>query len=222
MVQKKKIQRSRGRPRAYDPDQALARARDAFWDGGFTGTSLEELSEATGMNRPSLYGAFGDKRALYLQIVERYREMGRTAMKEELSYEVPLVEALRRVFARAIAIYLSGTHGPRGCFLTNTSATESVRDPDIRSAFAAGLHELDDQFEARLRFAKEHGDLNTDIEPAALARVLGGVLNSLALRARAGDSRAALESAVDAVVRLVSETESRSGTKAVSVAPALS
>jgi AcrR family transcriptional regulator len=203
MVQKSKKQRPRGRPRAYDPDQALARARDAFWDGGYTGTSLEELSDATGMNRPSLYGAFGDKRALYLQIMERYREMGRTVMQEELSYEVALEEALRRTFARAISIYLSGAHGARGCFLTNTAATESVRDADIRAAFAAGLHELDDQFEARLRYASAHGDLGSDIDPAALARVLGGIMNSLALRARAGESRATLEATVDAVVRLV-------------------
>ena len=205
MVQKKKIQRPRGRPRAYDPDQALAQARDAFWDGGYTGTSLEELSDATGMNRPSLYGAFGDKRALYLQIMERYRQMGRAAMKEELSYELPLVEALRRAFGRAISIYLTGEHGPRGCFLTNTAATEAVRDPDIRAAFAAGLHELDDQLEARLRFALERGELHTDIDPAALARVLGGVMNSLALRARAGESRTVLEATVEAAVRLVTK-----------------
>ena len=206
MVQKKKIQRPRGRPRAYDPDQALAQARDAFWDGGYTGTSLEELSDATGMNRPSLYGAFGDKHALYLQIMERYREMGRGAMKEELSYQVPLAEALRRTFARAITIYLTGEHGPRGCFLINTAATEAVRDPDIRAAFAAGLHELDDQLEARLRFASERGDLDTGIDPAALARVLSGVMNSLALRARAGEPRAVLEATVEAAMRLVTNT----------------
>ena len=216
MVQKKKMPRSRGRPRAYDPDQALAQARDAFWDGGYTGTSLEELSDATGMNRPSLYGAFGDKRALYLQIMERYREMGRGVMKEELAYDVSLAEALRRTFARAINIYLAGARGPRGCFLTNTSATESVRDADIRAAFAAGLHELDDQLEARLRYALEHGDLNSDIDPAALARVLGGVLNSLALRARAGDSRATLEATVEAAVRLVTQTAPRAPKAATS------
>lgn len=218
MVQKNRKQRPRGRPRAYDPDQALARARDAFWDGGYTGTSLEELSDATGMNRPSLYGAFGDKRSLYLQTMERYREMGRTAMKEELSYEDSLGEALRRVFTRAVAIYLSGEHGPRGCFLINTSATESVRDADIRAAFAAGLHELDDQLEARLRHALAHGDLGSDIDPAALARVLCGVMNSLALRARAGESRATLEATIDAAVRLVTQATTKAATSTSSTA----
>jgi AcrR family transcriptional regulator len=205
MVQKKKMQRSRGRPRTYDPDLALVQARDAFWDGGYTGTSLDELSDAMGMNRPSLYGAFGDKHALYLQVMARYRALGSAAMKEELSYEVPLAAALRRVYNRAIGIYVSGAHGQRGCFLTNTAAAESVRDADIREAFAAGIHELDDQLEARLRYARAHGDLDTDIDPAVLARVLCGVMNSLALRARAGESRVQLEAMADAAVRLVAK-----------------
>ena len=203
MVQKTKPKLPRGRPRAYDPDEALVQARDAFWDGGYTGTSLDDLSDATGMNRPSLYGAFGDKRALYLETLDRYRELGREAMKEELSYELPVAEALRRVFARAISLYLAGRQGARGCFLIGTAATESVRDVKIRSVFAAGLHELDDQLEARLRHALEQGEIVSDIDPAALARVVCGVMNSLALRARAGDSRAVLEATAEATVRLV-------------------
>jgi AcrR family transcriptional regulator len=203
MVHNTKSKRSRGRPRAYDPDKALLQVTDAFWDSGYTGTSLDDLTSATDMNRPSLYGAFGDKRAAYLQTLERYREMGRTAMKEELAGTRPLEEALRGVFARSISIYLTGKRGARGCYLIGTAATEAVRDAKIRAVFAAGLHELDDLMEARLRHAVEQGELKTDIEPAVLARVLCGIMNSLALRARAGDSRATLESIAEAGVRLV-------------------
>jgi AcrR family transcriptional regulator len=202
MVQKTKAKRSRGRPRGYDPEEALIEVTNAFWDSGFTGTSLDDLSSATGMNRPSLYGAFGDKRSAYLKTLERYREMGRTVMKEQLASPRPLQEALRGVFARAIEIYLSGKRGARGCYLIGTAATESVRDPKIRAVFAAGLHELDELMEARLRTAVAQGELKTDIDPAVLARVLCSIMNSLALRARAGDSRATLESIADAGVRL--------------------
>lgn len=203
MVQKTERKAPRGRPRAYDPDDALAQARDAFWDGGYTGTSLDDLSDATGMNRPSLYGAFGDKRTLYLETLDRYREFGRQAMKEALSYQLPLADSLRRVFAGAISIYMAGRHGARGCFLIGTAATEAVRDAKVRSVFAAGLHELDAQLEARLRHALEQGEIEGDIDPAALARVVCGVMNSLALRARAGDSRAVLEATAEATVKLV-------------------
>jgi AcrR family transcriptional regulator len=203
MAQKAQIKRPRGRPRSFDTDKVLSLARDTFWDAGYSGTSLHDLSNATGLNRPSLHGAFGDKRALYLQTLERYREMSRTAMKEELGADRPLAQALRGVFARAISIYLAGKRSARGCFLIGTSATEAVRDAKIRAVFAAGLHELDDLLEERLRHAVEHGELKSDIEPAALARVACGIMNSLALRARAGESRWILTATAEAGVRLI-------------------
>ena len=75
----------RGRPRAYDPAVALARARDTFWGGGYSATSLDDLTEATGMNRPSLYAAFGDKRALYAKAVRHYRDVSRVEMHKILA-----------------------------------------------------------------------------------------------------------------------------------------
>ena len=103
MVQKSK----RGRPRGYDPDAALAAARDAFWDEGYAATSLDDLSARMEMNRPSLYGAFGDKRALYHLTLGRYREASRAGLTERLSYDLPLREALQRVLRGALAVYLS-------------------------------------------------------------------------------------------------------------------
>src|SRR5215469_6285152 len=106
MVKKSSAQRlgrrPRGRPRGYDPDQALARVTAAFWDAGYSGASLEDLTDVAGMNKPSLYGAFGNKHALYMTTLEQYRAMGREAMREALSYDLPLAEALRRVYAKAI------------------------------------------------------------------------------------------------------------------------
>ncbi len=195
--------RPRGRPKAYDADQALAQARDAFWDSGFNGTSLDDLTAATGMNKPSLYGAFGDKHALYLETLARYRELGRNAMREELASNPDLAQALRAIYTRAIAIYTTGQQGARGCYLIGTAATEAVNDLAVREAFVAGLHELDDLLAARLREAVESGELTTAIDPATLARVLCGVMNSLALRARAGESPAMLAAMAEGAVQLV-------------------
>src|SRR5215469_18940198 len=114
MVQKEKARR--GRPRAYDPAQALAQATAAFWDAGFSATSLEDLTAATGMNRPSLYGAFGDKRALYRTLLHRYRAIARAGMQDGLRYDLPLREALRRVYHSALALYLPRQAAARGCF----------------------------------------------------------------------------------------------------------
>src|SRR5579859_5140775 len=106
----------RGRPRAYEPEVALGKALDLFRRDGFAATSLDDLSAATGMNRPSLYGAFGDKRELYIKSYQRYRDDARAAMVDIFRADAPLRERLERIYRIALDIYLSGESGPRGCF----------------------------------------------------------------------------------------------------------
>src|SRR6478736_9040069 len=113
----------RGRPRAYQPEVALGKALDLFRKDGFAATSLDDLSAATGMNRPSLYGAFGDKRDLYIKSYQRYRADARAAMLEVFRAEAPLRERLQRIYAIALDIYLGGEYGPRGCFTVMTAAS---------------------------------------------------------------------------------------------------
>lgn len=183
----------RGRPRAYDADEALNKVRDTFWDQGFAATSLDELSAATGMNRPSLYGAFGDKQALYRAVFDRYRAFGRAAMARALSHDLPLRDGLERVYRAALGIYLSGEMGARGCFMIGTGATEAVTKPEVRAMLAAGLHELDDGFEARFCHALDQGEIPAGSDPVALARMAAAILHTLSIRARAGETRAQLE-----------------------------
>src|SRR5437764_14712780 len=113
----------RGRPRAYQPEIALGKALDLFRKGGFAATSLDDLSAATGMNRPSLYGAFGDKRELYIKAYRRYRDEARTAAAEIFRSEGPVRQQLERIYAIALDIYLYGESGPRGCFTVMTSTS---------------------------------------------------------------------------------------------------
>lgn len=199
----KKDSRPRGRPRAYDPEEALARARDTFWRNGYTGTSLDDLSEATGMNRPSLYGAFGDKHALYLQTMERYVEAGRVAMESALDSALPLREALMRVFDGALGWYLPAHDAARGCLLIGTAAVEAVNDDAVRERLAAGLRTFDKAFERRLRAALAQNELQPGASAPMLARLASAVLHSMALRARAGDSRASLRAMAVAGVALI-------------------
>src|SRR5438445_12025868 len=105
----------RGRPRAYQPDVALGKALDLFRKGGFAATSLDDLSAATGMNRPSLYGAFGDKRELFIKSYRRYRDDARAAMGGIFRDELPIRQRLGRLSAVALDTYSSGETGPRGC-----------------------------------------------------------------------------------------------------------
>jgi AcrR family transcriptional regulator len=183
----------RGRPRCYDPDAALDQAIRTFWRTGYSGTSLDELSGATGMNRPSLYAAFGDKRALYLKALDHYWQLSYAEMNEALTPDVPLPQALMRVYDRALKFYFPKEGRPRGCFAISTATPEAVEDAKIRAAFAEGLQTLDAAFEARIRLAQERGELPRASDPKYLAMMASSIIYSLSLRARAGMPRADLE-----------------------------
>src|SRR3954454_9417034 len=187
----------RGRPRAYEPEIALGRALDLFRKGGFAATSLDDLSAATGMNRPSLYGAFGDKRELYIKSYARYRADARAAMQEIFREELPIRKRLERIFKVALYIYLSGEMGPRGCFTVMTAASEAVADPQIRALVLEGFTELDKAFAACFRLAKEKGELPASAEPQVLAQLASATMHTIAIRARARVTRKELEAIVN-------------------------
>jgi TetR/AcrR family transcriptional regulator, copper-responsive repressor len=186
----------RGRPRAYEPEVALGKALDLFRKGGFAATSLDDLSAATGMNRPSLYGAFGDKRELYIKSYQRYRDDARAAMLDIFREEMPLRRRLERIYAIALDIYLSGEAGPRGCFTVMTAASEAIADPDIRAMVLEGLSELDKAFAVCFRRGKEKGELPESADPAVLAQLASATIHTIAIRARTRVPRKELEAIV--------------------------
>jgi AcrR family transcriptional regulator len=190
----------RGRPRAYQPEIALGKALDLFRKDGFAATSLDDLSAATGMNRPSLYGAFGDKRELYIKSYARYRADARAAMLDIFRDEMPIRKRLERIYAVALDIYLSGEAGPRGCFTVMTAASEAVADPEIRAMVLEGFSELDKAFAACFRLAKEKGELPASADPMVLAQLASATIHSIAVRARARVPRRELEAIVKGAI----------------------
>jgi TetR/AcrR family transcriptional regulator, copper-responsive repressor len=187
----------RGRPRAYQPEVALGKALDLFRKAGFAATSLDDLSAATGMNRPSLYGAFGDKRELYLKSYARYRADARKAMLDIFREELPIRKRLERIYAVALDIYLSGEAGPRGCFTVMTAASEAVFDPEIRAMVLEGFSELDKAFALCFSRAKAKGELPPSADTVVLAQLASATLHTIAIRARAGVPRQQLEAIVN-------------------------
>ena len=192
--------RRRGRPRAYEPDVALGKALDLFRKDGFAATSLDDLSAATGMNRPSLYGAFGDKRELYIKSYQRYRDDARASLIDIFRSQQPIRERLKRIYAIALDIYLSGDAGPRGCFTVMTAASEAVFDPDIRAMVLEGFAELDKAFMACFRLGKENGELPESADPLVLAHLASATIHTIAIRARARVPRKELEAIVDGAI----------------------
>ncbi|MEH2566362.1 TetR/AcrR family transcriptional regulator [Bradyrhizobium sp. AZCC 2289] len=190
----------RGRPRAYQPEIALGKALDLFRKDGFAATSLDDLSAATGMNRPSLYGAFGDKRELYIKSYQRYRADARAAMIDIFRDELPIRQRLQRIYAVALDIYLSGEAGPRGCFTVMTAASEAVSDPEIRAMVLEGFIELDKAFAACFRLAKQNGELPAGADATVLAHLASATVHTIAIRARARVPRKELEAIVNGAI----------------------
>jgi AcrR family transcriptional regulator len=191
----------RGRPRAYDPQVALARAADVFWKAGYAGTSLDDLVAATGMNRPSLYAAFGDKRDLYLKTLEYYRDEGRALAREALADAPTLRAFLKRFYDKALDLYLAG--GPRGCFSIGTAATVAAVDDGVRAFLADSMRTTDRFLKHQIEKARERDEIPRDADPAALAYLATATLHTLAIRSRAGLSRKELDALVKAAIDVI-------------------
>jgi AcrR family transcriptional regulator len=195
--------KGRGRPRGYQPEVALAKALDLFRRDGFAATSLDDLSAVTGMNRPSLYGAFGDKRELYIKSYQRYRDDARAAMLDIFRAEAPLRERLQRIYAIALDIYLGGEYGPRGCFTVMTAASEAVADPQIRALALQGFVELDKAFAACFRLGQERGELPDSADPVVLGQLASATIHTIAIRARTRVPRKELEAIVNGAINVM-------------------
>jgi AcrR family transcriptional regulator len=205
MVQKtSKIEsRRRGRPRAYDPDTALARAADVFWRNGYDGTSLDDLVAATGMNRPSLYAAFGDKRDLYLKTLARYRDTARAVTLTLLADDPPLRVFLDRFYKAALDLYLAGEGGARGCYTIGTAATQATVDSKVRAFLAEGVRNSDAFLAEQFSRARERGEIPRSADPAMLAQLATATLHTLAVRARAGLPRRELAALVATAIDVI-------------------
>jgi AcrR family transcriptional regulator len=195
--------RPRGRPREYDADKALARAAECFWKHGYAGTSLDQLASATGMNRPSLYAAFGNKHDLYLQTLVRYRDGIRDAARALLADEPSLRIYLGRFYRAALDVYFAGSGGGRGCYSIGTAATESAVDAAVRAFLADSIQSTDAFFASLVRKAIDKSEIQPKADPEALARVLTATLHTLAVRSRAGQSRRELERLAASAIEIV-------------------
>jgi AcrR family transcriptional regulator len=203
----------RGRPVEYDRERALQRATDVFWSAGFAATSLDALSEATEMTRPSLAGAFGDKEALYLEALKRYRDAGVDGMSATLSGERSLREELAEVLRNATNVYQASANAARGCLLIGTASVEAVDRPTVRRVLKESLGAFNVVLEQRIRKAIAGGELDSKADAAGLATVASAIMHSLAVRARAGESRDALDDLSRAAVDLICGKKPRKGTK---------
>lgn len=175
---------SAGRPREFDQNEALGKIMSVFWEKGYEGTSLSNLTAATGVRRASLYKAFGDKRAMYQRALERYEAQFVDTACERLAGSDKPAERLNW-FLTLPAEDRWRKQDPRGCFLCNASADQASQDEVITTRIREGRQKLVDAIAGPV--AALRADLNTS-DVAAKARFLFGVYTGLRILARSGAS----------------------------------
>ena len=192
----------RGRPRSFDTDEVLDRVRDTFWRYGYAGTSMDQLSAATGLHKPSLYGAFGDKKKLYLAALDNYLADVRAEFAEAFAVS-DLFELLRAMTEWSIDKFMGKDEAGTGCFMMHTAMPEASEDPEISRAVRELMDSLDRALVRRFEKAIEAGQISAEADPHSLAMVMVANHYEISGRARAGYSRAELRALADRAIRLV-------------------
>jgi AcrR family transcriptional regulator len=196
-MKREKITSALGRPRAFDAEKALDRAMQVFWRKGYLGTSLSDLTDAMGINRPSLYAAFGNKKSLFRKVLDRYSKGPSVYLSEAL--REPTARAVVERMLHGVVDLLTDPHTPTTCMWVHGAL--SCGDDPLRKEFAAqrvaGLEEL----RARFRRAVTEGDLPINADVDTLAKFVQTVNFGLTVQASTGATRKDLLGVVAAALQ---------------------
>ncbi|MDQ1289892.1 MAG: hypothetical protein QG622_3458 [Actinomycetota bacterium] len=191
---------ARGRPRSFDKDRALDVALRAFWERGFEATPVAALAQEMGIGVPSLYAAFGDKRALFTKVVTTYgRTYGAFALRA-LEEEATARAGVARMLREAAGEYTAPGR-PHGCLLISAATNCTPGSADVEQLLRGIRRANQAVIERRIAADVDAGALPPGTDPATLARLTGTVLQGMSQQARDGASRADLEAVVELVLR---------------------
>ena len=189
----------RGRPRAFDAEDALDRALKVFWRNGYEGTSLDDLTAAMNINRPSLYAAFGNKETLFRRALARYSSG--PAAHVYAALQAPTARAVAKRMLVGTVDLLTDPRHPRGCLIVQGALACGAASAAVQRELAkhrkAGVAALRKRFDR----ARREGDLPRSASPADLARYISTIAHGLSVQAASGASRAELMRVVKTSLR---------------------
>lgn len=184
-----------GRPREFDRVEALRVAMKLFWQRGFEGVSVSDLTAAMDIATPSFYAAFGSKATLYRETLECYQKRARALSTCPLESDLPLREAIERVLNMAIATVTELSPSP-GCMIANGLLAVSPEHRELAELPASLRRGLIAALESRLQIAAERGELMPGTNAATLARYFAAIVQGISIQARDGSSEADLRALV--------------------------
>lgn len=190
------------RPPEFEREVVLDRAMRAFWSRGYEATSIQHLVERTGIQRGSLYGAFGDKRALFLAAIEHYDRVMTAKLLATLDEPGSGLGAIRRFFRLKVDAAQERSR-PRGCLVTNSATELASRDRRTASRIGATLGRIEAAFHRAVIRGQQAGEIDPERDARALARFLTSSAQGLSVMAKASPERAPLEDIVKVTMEVV-------------------
>ncbi|MFS8198087.1 TetR/AcrR family transcriptional regulator [Streptomyces sp. CWNU-52B] len=188
-----------GRPRGFDTEEALERAMMTFWEHGYDGVSLTDLTRAMGITKTSMYAAFGNKEDLFRKALEHYAE-SRTAYSAQVR-EKPTALEVATAYLTASVQGTTQDDCPAGCLGVQASLVANHLGRTAADALAAWQDGNRASFRDRFRRAVDEGDLPAGTDPDVLAHYLMTLGNGIAVQAAAGATREELQRVADAALR---------------------
>jgi len=190
-----------GRPRGFDEDAALEAALRVFWEKSYEGATIADLTEAMGINRSSMYAAFGDKESIFRRVMERYRTGRMTYIRQALDQS-----SLREVVAALIhgtAEFLSSPDNPRGCLLIQGALACGADAEQVKLAMIDWRKSGEAALKKRLQRAQSEGELPSEIQPGDFARYLSSIMAGLGVQAANGATRTELRRVAEISLRCI-------------------
>jgi TetR/AcrR family transcriptional repressor of nem operon len=188
------------RPRSFNPDEALDLARDVFWRKGFQGTSLDDITAATGLAKPSLYAAFGDKNALFLKVLDRYHERIIANAEPVLNDGPSARDAIER-WLTGFVPFCSGVRGSRGCLSINTAADGASEQKEIRKKVERFNRKLEELLRNRLR--ADRTQFSDAFDPDSVAHTIMAIYLGLMVMAKDAPDAARVRATLNQAMKLL-------------------
>ena len=188
------------RPRSFDPDEALDHARDVFWRKGFQSTSLDDITAATGLGKPSLYAAFGDKSALFLKVLDRYHQRI-IANAERILNEGPSARDAIERWLTGFVPFCSGVRGTRGCLSINTAADGVSDHKRVRNRVERFNRKLEELLRNRLR--SDRAQFSDAFDPDSAAHTIMAIYLGLMVMAKDAPDAARVRATLNQAMKLL-------------------
>jgi len=181
------LKRPRGRPSNFDHEEALEKALQVFWAHGYEGASMAELTEALGINKPSIYAAFGNKEELFHKALGKYLSGPLSYISEAMNQ--PTARETVETFLTKSAELLTNPNNPHGCMIVQGALTCGQSSSMIQQKLIAYRSDLETSFTKRFELAKAQGDLPQEVNSKQLAKYIATIHQGMSVQASSGTSK---------------------------------